>query len=602
MVQDDGEAYTGLEKSKSKRRAEDEGSGIGTSENPQTNQSTRKKHNTSQAPHTPAHAAAPPPQPSSRVSPPADDVDRMVQDDGDVYTGPSAQEKGKQRADAAAGPDIGAFEQPRANKKPRKKTRRQPEDFGSAMPNPIIPPDSTAEAMSQFYAMFGRAVKLLQNDLRGALDEQGKQIQKDLDSLRATINGAPKNCGPGPTANESKRTSRRQRRQKEKDIDTLAGHTQWARFRHTVRYHFMLLLNTSFNALNALPPPFTDQEIEDFDSQREGCIVITADEFRFDFTRPVTSLINEHAIDVFAHDLRQSILLHGWYSHPSPFDKEFIEIQYIKDSLCRHLRYAKSKYHHTVVDPLTPAEIDLKLKAAARSTRKTNLTYWRTDLVAEYFPEHLDFIEKGGSALMSSDESASELDPDGLAVVAYDRVYPIWRSLELSEFLWNLDKLRRLTRQPRVGTRSVSGAPPRIRRHSQKVREDAVAPPGLHSNCYTPAWLKRLRDFERDLLKVVSGNYPFTLNTGLFDPVPGLAPKPTSTAQGNTGPGGSSTTSAGASGAGVGTSGAGTSGAGTSGAGKSGAGRGETGESASGSLRRNAPRKATVESGSSSDL
>ncbi|KAI0067496.1 hypothetical protein BV25DRAFT_1912115 [Artomyces pyxidatus] len=65
------------------------------------------------------HTPRPPHESASRRPPPSNVVDGMVQGDGEVYTGPSMQEKGKQRAEEGSG--IGNSARPQTKRNLRKK-------------------------------------------------------------------------------------------------------------------------------------------------------------------------------------------------------------------------------------------------------------------------------------------------------------------------------------------------------------------------------------------------------------------------------------------------------------------------------------------------
>ncbi|KAI0313494.1 hypothetical protein OF83DRAFT_1037694, partial [Amylostereum chailletii] len=89
----------------------------------------------------------------------------------------------------------------------------------------------------------------------------------------------------------------------------------------------------------------------------------------------------------------------------------------------------------------------------------------------------------------------------------YVRITPIWRSRPFSNWMWSLDDIVLNQRMPRVGTRAVPGAEPRLRKQSTCVNMEAVAPPGLYRNCYDSAWVDSLLNYNKRNLHMVQLDY-----------------------------------------------------------------------------------------------
>lgn len=101
-------------------------------------------------------------------------------------------------------------------------------------------------------------------------------------------------------------------------------------------------------------------------------------------------------------------------------------------------------------------------------------------------------MDQLGVQCASSDESDTGTKPS-----KYHRVKPIWRSLELENFLLGLDEIRRVQKETDSNRRS-RGSETRIRLQSVYVNTDSPAPNGLPKNCYDTTWLQSLRPFVYD--------------------------------------------------------------------------------------------------------
>ncbi|KAI0711694.1 hypothetical protein C8Q76DRAFT_623107, partial [Earliella scabrosa] len=122
---------------------------------------------------------------------------------------------------------------------------------------------------------------------------------------------------------------------------------------------------------------------------------------------------------------------------------------------------------------------------------------------------HAQLFNRLTAANMSDDET------DGPAV-KHPPVYRIilaeWQSEELRTFLWTLDRMWREYWERPYSRRRKSGNIPRQRVLRPNSRtEHGIAPRGLWKNCYNPAWLDKLRPYERRQLKIIEREYDFTI-------------------------------------------------------------------------------------------
>ncbi|KAI5983199.1 hypothetical protein EDD15DRAFT_2115024, partial [Pisolithus albus] len=119
---------------------------------------------------------------------------------------------------------------------------------------------------------------------------------------------------------------------------------------------------------------------------------------------------------------------------------------------------------------------------------------------------HLAFVQDLGSQGMSSNESEDET----ARTISYLRVYPAWCSRQLGSLLWSVDDVAATNASVPIGKRKKSGTQLHVRPHSDKVNEEAAAPPGLPHNCYDTAWLVKLSQRQKCELRVKDSDYNFT--------------------------------------------------------------------------------------------
>ncbi|KAI0313205.1 hypothetical protein OF83DRAFT_1086490, partial [Amylostereum chailletii] len=218
--------------------------------------------------------------------------------------------------------------------------------------------------------------------------------------------------------------------------EAVANHPQRNSYNAFIRKHLCQALRiTSLDAIANAPPPYTPKQVDDFIHKCKGCILITPDNFRLDFTLPPTHPINEAAFKVIAKDFVGRVQNHGWYSIPQPLDSIFLDVARVEWSFTKHFKHARDKYNHLVRWPETTIQRDERLSRAARRARKSRLYDSRLDMTSKHFPQHVDLLIKLGPQAVSSDESASEDDEDDGGVephMKYVRITPAWRSRRLS--------------------------------------------------------------------------------------------------------------------------------------------------------------------------
>lgn len=122
-------------------------------------------------------------------------------------------------------------------------------------------------------------------------------------------------------------------------------------------------------------------------------------------------------------------------------------------------------------------------------------------------------FEKLKPSHMSGDEPEFETDNERQT---HDRVFFIveaeWQSPELITFLRTLDAWHVYDWRQAIGDRLPGGNPPR-KRVSRAVPRvvNSVAPKGLWKNCYSQAWLDKLKPHKRAELKMINSDYDFSL-------------------------------------------------------------------------------------------
>ncbi|KAI1789522.1 hypothetical protein LXA43DRAFT_892733, partial [Ganoderma leucocontextum] len=119
---------------------------------------------------------------------------------------------------------------------------------------------------------------------------------------------------------------------------------------------------------------------------------------------------------------------------------------------------------------------------------------------------------------MSDDESDG---PRKVVPRKFRIIVAEWQSVELRQFLWEVDRLYRLNWSNTPKPRRRPGNTPRDRElKSDSKTEPGVAPPGLWRNCYDAEWLSKLNGYDRRKLAMVDSDYefpelPHTVNNGV---------------------------------------------------------------------------------------
>ena len=103
--------------------------------------------------------------------------------------------------------------------------------------------------------------------------------------------------------------------------------------------------------------------------------------------------------------------------------------------------------------------------------------------------------------------SADETDVPRTAPKKYRIVEAQWQSDELKMFLRGLDQLY----CEYCLTRSGGGNAPRVRVEGSGRSEVGHVPQGLWRNCYSEAYLRGLKPYQRKALAIVDEDYKFDL-------------------------------------------------------------------------------------------
>lgn len=114
---------------------------------------------------------------------------------------------------------------------------------------------------------------------------------------------------------------------------------------HILRRHLYRLFNNAKedHELFSRPTP-TPEDIEAFNFRQPGCIRISATNFSIDWTGPIDSPFNTEAESVFAEDLLNRIVEHGWYQEKAPFPEDFRDAAYIQKALHIQLKHLCGKF------------------------------------------------------------------------------------------------------------------------------------------------------------------------------------------------------------------------------------------------------------------
>ncbi|KAI0744437.1 hypothetical protein C8Q76DRAFT_573574, partial [Earliella scabrosa] len=115
---------------------------------------------------------------------------------------------------------------------------------------------------------------------------------------------------------------------------------------------------------------------------------------------------------------------------------------------------------------------------------------------------------------MSGDEAVVEgVDDDRQKHPrAYHIVEAAWQSEEFKAFVRVLDEWHIEDWRLKVGEKLRGGNSPRVRIPLAKPRViNSPAPIGLWRNCYSPSWLRSLKDHAREQLHIIDEDYDFSL-------------------------------------------------------------------------------------------
>ncbi|VDC00215.1 unnamed protein product [Peniophora sp. CBMAI 1063] len=356
-----------------------------------------------------------------------------------------------------------------------------------------------------------RIVQSNQKSLKRTLDERDTALLERLDARRQ----------PEPTSDAPRKRQKRTRTGRDGRVvppptmkvdPEVADHPLYSHFLTCVRAEFKELLGV--DNLKSLDPQalccrsLTQQELDDFCGRLPGRIEVTPEAFRFDFRLTRSHPFNMHALNVFV-DSFQNRVAAGWYRNPAPLPELFLHRKHILTAIYNHCRSAKSIFFRTFVNPETPEDVDDRLAAASRSSRKYRLFRKRVDAVRRKAAQHLALMNTAGAQSVSSDESSDELvhDATGQLQDKTERISPEWRSPEFQAFHHSLDPIVTDLSRPRVGTRQKPGANPRYRALSNRVNRAAVAPSGLPRICYNPTWLQTLDSHEIAELQISEEDY-----------------------------------------------------------------------------------------------
>ncbi|KAI0057497.1 hypothetical protein BV25DRAFT_1920089 [Artomyces pyxidatus] len=277
-----------------------------------------------------------------------------------------------------------------------------------------------------------------------------------------------------------------------------------------IKTHLLYLLKIkTLDKLDSVAPPLTGTEIEAFETDEEGCIVIDGLNFRYDFEQKRNSLFNREAMTVFAKNLLHLMKDEGFYADRQ-IPAVFLDAHFIELCLFKHLKYAKARYNEIKKDR-SQDEKDVSLRANAHNNRKYMKHTNRYDAMCKdpKLRKHSEAYKKAGTACVSSDETDTDPEYTEPGHKSYRRRSPLWRSIEATNLNWQAEAAVNASRTPKVGTRARPGSDPRVRRHTSLVNPQAPAPPGLERNWYNPVWTETLRPREIRLLKVQDCDYPF---------------------------------------------------------------------------------------------
>ncbi|KAH9894055.1 hypothetical protein C8Q73DRAFT_790647 [Cubamyces lactineus] len=262
-------------------------------------------------------------------------------------------------------------------------------------------------------------------------------------------------------------------------------------------------------------PPLTDAEIAKYERDTSSNY-FTKNPFRFDFSRsPITFSFNVEARDHFIRHLQRSF--QGGSYKKAAVPERYITDDHIGAAFDTYMETCREHYRRTV-KPLSEEEAQRRQQRARMNSRKNTLYVARESvLVSNDWTHHLDLFAKLDPEHMSGDET--ERDEQGRKVrpPAFIILDLPWASQEFRAFMRTLDDWYYDKRYNEAG--QTGGNAPRTR----KPRENDAEPParpikvkvpkGLHRNCYSKAYLRKLKPHELRALEIIDKDYDFTLPT-----------------------------------------------------------------------------------------
>ncbi|KAJ3507925.1 hypothetical protein NLJ89_g6031 [Agrocybe chaxingu] len=429
---------------------------------------------------------------------PEPDADRMDLDDNlDRYmTSPNTMTTMHASAFSTAGqigPDIGdSF------------NRRRDNDIPSI-------PDNFQNFNSHFLRPVMNAISKHCEELSDAIRSTDERHRREFQALREKILQVANNSGADsrtPTGNSREpeaEGSTGDSDGEDDQSDPRSHHPLKSTFMNYLRLHLLYLLKLeTLDNLKTIAP-LTDEEVEAYKINAPNSITITADNWRYDFSRPRDNLFNKEAEYVFADSFVDD-LRNGGYTHPNPLPELFWDAVYVKARFHSQLKYLCGLYRQQR-NPNEAKRI-LELEKKARARRKQQLYEATMVYLSEENEDmcHRVLYHHAGVDIISSDESG--IDDEGDPV--YFTVTPGWRSDELTTLQRSIQRRRKQSRAVKHRQRGGIGSKPRIRVLGNRVDTDAPAPPGMPRNCYGASWMGALRSGELARLKVANYDYDFT--------------------------------------------------------------------------------------------
>ncbi|KAI6001891.1 hypothetical protein EDD15DRAFT_2361246 [Pisolithus albus] len=299
-------------------------------------------------------------------------------------------------------------------------------------------------------------------------------------------------------------------------------------FATCIRLHALRLLKiTDYKYLNTIKCALTSDEVAAYEQDIPGCPEVTPTNFMIDCAHGKDTPYNREAFRVFAEDFLDKVNNHGWYTSQA-IPERYRKFDIVCGAFKAHFTYIKSRYKEVVVapskDPVKAKEdVKARLRKSSRTSRKVR------DAMAEHpaLRKHLPLVKYVGTQGISSDESEDE----ARRTISYPRVYPRWRSQQLSALMWEADLAILEFLSVTIGKRKKAGTQLRNRPHSAKFNDAAATPPGLPVNCYDAVWLSSLHPRSKKHLRVREEEYDFspgcaggrTANSGGSSLPPGAA-------------------------------------------------------------------------------